>query len=59
MPPIPEGLSEPLQDFLTLCFNKDPARRPNAETLFEHEWLKNEWGLYKVTQVVATWRGFG
>ncbi|KAF8524190.1 hypothetical protein JB92DRAFT_2881468 [Gautieria morchelliformis] len=47
MPPIPEGLSEPLQDFLTSCFNKDPAQRPNAEMLFEHPWLKSEWGLYK------------
>jgi serine/threonine protein kinase len=48
MPPLPEGLSEPLQDFLKLCFNKDPAERPNAEMLFEHPWLKNEWGMYKV-----------
>ncbi|KAF8516242.1 hypothetical protein JB92DRAFT_2273196 [Gautieria morchelliformis] len=48
MPPIPEGLSEPLRDFLTCCFNKDPAQRPNAEMLFEHPWLKSEWGLYKL-----------
>ncbi|KAF8517908.1 hypothetical protein BU17DRAFT_23814, partial [Hysterangium stoloniferum] len=47
MPPLPEELSEPLRDFLTLCFNKNPAERPNAETLFEHPWLKNEWGMYK------------
>ncbi|KAF8577988.1 hypothetical protein K439DRAFT_1530932 [Ramaria rubella] len=47
MPPIPEGLSGPLQDFLKLCFNKDPVQRPNAEVLFEHPWLKKEWGIYK------------
>lgn len=48
MPPLPEDLSDDLRDFLTLCFNKDPTKRPNAETLFEHPWLKNEWGMYKV-----------
>lgn len=48
MPPIPKGFSEPLQDFLKHCFNKDPAQRPNAEMLCEHPWLKNEWGLHKV-----------
>lgn len=47
MPPLPEDLSDDLRDFLTLCFNKDPTKRPNAETLFEHPWLKNEWGMYK------------
>ena len=48
MPPIPKGFSEPLQDFLKLCFNKDPVKRPNAEMLCEHPWLKNEWGIHKV-----------
>jgi serine/threonine protein kinase len=56
MPPIPEGLSEPLQDFLTLCFNKNPAQRPNAEMLFEHPWLKSEWGLYKVYRLLLPTR---
>ncbi|KAG8889264.1 hypothetical protein FRB98_005077 [Tulasnella sp. 332] len=44
-PPIPEGCSEPLRDFLTLCFKKNPADRPTAEVLFEHPWLKRTWGL--------------
>ena len=48
MPPLPDGLSEPLQDFLTMCFNKEPSQRPDAVQLFEHPWLKNEWGIYKV-----------
>ncbi|KAG9018377.1 hypothetical protein FRB93_000080 [Tulasnella sp. JGI-2019a] len=44
-PPIPEGCSEPLRDFLTLCFRKNPADRPTADVLFEHPWLKRTWGL--------------
>ncbi|KII87368.1 hypothetical protein PLICRDRAFT_177128 [Plicaturopsis crispa FD-325 SS-3] len=47
MPPIPEGCSELLQNFLKLCFDKDPTQRPNAETLFEHQWLKTNWGHHK------------
>ncbi|KAI8974517.1 Pkinase-domain-containing protein [Trametes punicea] len=39
-PPLPEECSESLQDFLKWCFNKDPAKRPSAEQLCEHEWLK-------------------
>ena len=48
MPPLPDGLSELLQDFLTMCFNKEPSQRPDAVQLFEHPWLKNKWGIYKV-----------
>jgi serine/threonine protein kinase len=47
-PPIPERFSDPLVAFLKECFHKDPGRRPSAEQLFEHEWLKNHWGLNKV-----------
>lgn len=49
MPPIPEGCSPLLRDFLTQCLNKDPTKRPSADLLFEHPWLKNNWGLHKVT----------
>lgn len=48
MPPIPEGCSPLLQNFLTKCFNKDPAKRPNAETLCEHQWLKQNLDAHKV-----------
>lgn len=48
MPPLPEGCSQPLQDFLTRCFNKDPTKRPSAEMLCEHHWLKKNWGAHKV-----------
>ncbi|KAJ7581275.1 hypothetical protein C8J56DRAFT_794068 [Mycena floridula] len=47
MPPIPEGCSEPLRDFLIQCFDKDPTKRPTAELLCEHPWLKKNWGAHK------------
>ncbi|KAJ7224296.1 STE/STE11/cdc15 protein kinase [Mycena pura] len=46
-PPLPEGCSPLLEDFLKQCFDKDPAKRPSAELLCEHEWLKKNWGLHK------------
>ncbi|TFK83688.1 Pkinase-domain-containing protein [Polyporus arcularius HHB13444] len=46
-PPLPEDCSESLQDFLKWCFNKDPAKRPNAEQLCEHDWLKNHSAAHK------------
>ncbi|KAF8202162.1 hypothetical protein BJ912DRAFT_431034 [Pholiota molesta] len=47
MPPIPEDASDPLKDFLEQCFHKDPTRRPSAEELCEHAWLKNTWVALK------------
>ncbi|KAJ4469522.1 STE/STE11/cdc15 protein kinase [Lentinula aciculospora] len=47
MPPIPPGVSPLLEDFLKQCFHKDPAQRPSAELLCEHQWLKQNWGGYK------------
>ncbi|KAI0708843.1 Pkinase-domain-containing protein [Cerioporus squamosus] len=49
-PPLPEDCSESLQDFLKWCFNKDPAKRPNAEQLCEHDWLKNHSAAHKHLQ---------
>ncbi|CCM01816.1 uncharacterized protein FIBRA_03884 [Fibroporia radiculosa] len=46
MPPLPDGCSDSLQDFLRRCFNKDPSMRPSAEMLCEHEWLKKNWALH-------------
>ncbi|KAG2011848.1 STE/STE11 protein kinase [Coprinopsis cinerea AmutBmut pab1-1] len=43
MPPLPEGCSELLEDFLKQCLQKDPNNRPTAELLCEHEWLKANW----------------
>lgn len=45
-PPIPDAVSPLLNNFLRQCFQKDPAKRPDAEILCEHEWLKN-WGFPK------------
>jgi len=39
-PPIPDGCSVELDDFLRLCFQKNAALRPKAEELFEHPWLR-------------------
>lgn len=46
-PPLPKGRSAQLDHFLNLCFLKNPASRPSAEQLFEHEWLKTYWDPYK------------
>ena len=48
MPPLPEGASDLLKDFLKMCFQKDPKMRPDAEMLCEHEWLKQNWAAGKV-----------
>jgi len=40
MPPLPQGLSGELNDFLQTCFRKDPSERPAATELFDHIWLK-------------------
>ena len=47
MPPIPEEYSSELKDFLVQCFQREPADRPSAEVLCEHEWLKKHWGEHK------------
>ncbi|KAJ2562841.1 Protein kinase of the Mitotic Exit Network [Coemansia sp. RSA 1813] len=38
-PPIPEGISEELKDFLLQCFKKDPNARPAATELMSHSWM--------------------
>jgi serine/threonine protein kinase len=38
-PPLPEGISEELKDFLMKCFLKDTAVRPSAEQLLTHPWI--------------------
>ncbi|KAJ7483232.1 kinase-like domain-containing protein [Mycena latifolia] len=48
MPPLPEGCSPLLEDFLTQCFNKDPRKRPSVDLLCEHQWLKKNWDVHKV-----------
>ena len=38
-PPIPEGISPPLDNLLRQCFAKQPRNRPTARQLLHHEWL--------------------
>ncbi|XP_020573875.1 MAP3K epsilon protein kinase 1-like [Phalaenopsis equestris] len=40
-PPIPEGLSADITDFLRQCFKKDALQRPDARTLLQHPWIQN------------------
>ncbi|EEB96759.1 hypothetical protein MPER_04053, partial [Moniliophthora perniciosa FA553] len=47
VPPMAPGCSPLLEDFLKQCFNKDPSKRPSADLLCEHQWLKQNWGAHK------------
>ena len=38
-PPLPEGISENLKDFLKKCFTKDPHLRPKSKDLLNHAWI--------------------
>ncbi|KAH9616809.1 hypothetical protein KSS87_019966, partial [Heliosperma pusillum] len=40
-PPIPDGLSADMSDFLRLCFKKDARQRPDAKMLLSHPWIQN------------------
>jgi len=40
-PPLPEGISESLKDFLMQCFQKDEHLRVDAARLLSHPWLKS------------------
>ena len=40
-PPLPEGISQALRDFLLLCFQKEPVMRSSASKLLDHPWLYN------------------
>lgn len=39
-PPLPDGISMPIKDFLLLCFQKEPAMRSTAAVLLNHPWLQ-------------------
>ncbi|XP_078431000.1 MAP3K epsilon protein kinase 1-like [Wolffia australiana] len=40
-PPLPDGLSPAITDFLLQCFKKDAMQRPDAKTLLSHPWIQN------------------
>ncbi|EFA81536.1 putative protein serine/threonine kinase [Heterostelium album PN500] len=39
-PPIPQGISPALKDFLLQCFKKDENMRSSAKQLLNHPWIK-------------------
>ena len=39
-PPLPDGISQKIKDFLLLCFEKDPSVRSTAAVLLSHPWLQ-------------------
>jgi len=40
-PPFPDHISPEARDFLTLCFQRDPKRRPNCTRLLQHPFVAN------------------
>lgn len=38
-PPLPSGISDNFQNFLKLCFKKNPHERPTAQMLLHHPWV--------------------
>ncbi len=40
-PQLPPSLSEQGRDFLTLCFKRDPTRRPDVTLLLLHPWISH------------------
>lgn len=41
LPAIPDHLSEDGKDFVRQCLQRDPIKRPKAEQLLEHPFVKN------------------
>lgn len=41
LPTIPEHLSEEGKDFVRLCLQRNPQKRPSAVQLLEHPFVKN------------------
>eukprot|EP00002_Diphylleia_rotans_P007251 TRINITY_DN1675_c0_g3_i2.p1 TRINITY_DN1675_c0_g3~~TRINITY_DN1675_c0_g3_i2.p1 ORF type:complete len:739 (-),score=134.13 TRINITY_DN1675_c0_g3_i2:1203-3419(-) len=40
-PPLPDGISTELRDFLFKCFQKDVTKRETAKQLLNHEWINS------------------
>lgn len=49
LPAIPDTLSDEGKDFVRLCLQRDPQRRPPAAKLLEHSFVKNVAPLEKQT----------
>ncbi|KAJ3006599.1 hypothetical protein HKX48_009576, partial [Thoreauomyces humboldtii] len=42
-PPLPEGISEDLRSFFSLCFNRDTTKRATARELLQHHWIMKKY----------------
>jgi serine/threonine protein kinase len=49
-PPVPEGISPAVRDFLFQCFQKDPNLRVSARKLLKHPWIVNSAAPEKPTE---------
>ncbi|KAJ3853580.1 hypothetical protein EV368DRAFT_38634, partial [Lentinula lateritia] len=57
-PPIPEGASAVVKDFLACCFQKDPNLRIGARKLLRHPWMvgvRARYGYDEAVQRVQEW----
>jgi len=41
IPKLPENLSETGNEFIRLCLQRDPEKRPSASELLKHRWIEN------------------
>ncbi|KAK6931863.1 Protein kinase domain [Dillenia turbinata] len=55
-PPIPDGLSPDITDFLRQCFKKDARQRPDAKTLLSHPWIQKRPALQSSLRHSGTMR---
>lgn len=40
-PPLPDKISPACEDFLRMCFQKEPRKRATASELLKHRWIKD------------------
>eukprot|EP01113_Clastostelium_recurvatum_P037254 TRINITY_DN5420_c0_g2_i1.p1 TRINITY_DN5420_c0_g2~~TRINITY_DN5420_c0_g2_i1.p1 ORF type:complete len:1097 (-),score=420.63 TRINITY_DN5420_c0_g2_i1:391-3681(-) len=52
-PPLPEGISPALKDWLSLCFQKDPMLRVSANKLLKHRWIQNAKKKQAIPQTIG------
>ncbi|KAF8474937.1 hypothetical protein BDZ91DRAFT_285773 [Kalaharituber pfeilii] len=53
-PPLPDGASSALRDFLMQCFQKDPNLRVSARKLLKHPWITNAKRSESIVQAPST-----
>ena len=49
---LPQNISPDLADFLSLCFRKNPADRPSAGDLLDHNWLNQMSNESKIAKIM-------